>query len=376
MSYLEVTWTDDVTGAKGYLVVDALRQGASSGGLRMREGCTIDEVRDLARGMTLKEAVVRVPGDRYQPFGGGKGGIDLSPHHPDARGVLRRYLVAMRPLLETVWSTGEDLGVRQDVLDELAGEIGLRSTIEAALRVLPDPEAGLAQVKAGFAELVDGVSLADLVGGYGVATCALAASASPAGATAVIQGFGSMGGATARYLARAGVRVVGVADADGLVTNPDGLDVERLLATRDSFGRVSRSALRPADRASAGDWLDVDCDILVPAAVSYAISASNVDRVRASHVVEAANVATTPEAEAALYERGVVVVPDFVANVATNAWWWWTLFGDISPTAQAAFGKIDAVLGALTREVLRRSRAEGVTPRAAALAIAAAAAGE
>src|SRR6478672_9546147 len=173
---MEVTWTDDVTGAKGYLVVDELRQGASSGGLRMRDGCTLDEVRDLARGMTLKEAVVRVPGDRYQPFGGGKGGIDLSPHHPDARGVLRRYLVAMRPLLESVWSTGEDLGVRQDVLDELAGEIGLRSTIEAALRVLPDPEAGLARVKAGFAELVDGICLADLVGGYGVATCALAAA--------------------------------------------------------------------------------------------------------------------------------------------------------------------------------------------------------
>jgi glutamate dehydrogenase (NAD(P)+) len=372
LSYLEVTWTDDVTGCKGYLVVDALRQGASSGGLRMRAGCTLDEVRDLARGMTLKEAVVRVPGDRYQPFGGGKGGIDLSPHHPDARGVLRRYLVAMRPLLETFWSTGEDLGVRQDVLDELAGEIGLRSTIEAALRVLPDPEAGLAQVKAGFAEMVDGVSLADLVGGYGVAVCALAAASPSSGPLrAVVQGFGSMGGATARYLARAGVRIVGIADADGLIANPDGLDVERLLLTRDAFGRIDRSELRPGDLERAGDWLDVDCEILVPAAVSYALMASNVDRVKARYVVEAANVATTPEAEASLQARDVIVVPDFVANVATNAWWWWTLFGDISPTAEAAFDKISTVLGGLTREVLRRAAAAGTTPRAAALAIAA-----
>ncbi|NUT07629.1 MAG: glutamate dehydrogenase [Hamadaea sp.] len=368
---MEVTWTDEVTGCRGYLVVDALRQGVSSGGLRMRAGCTLDEVRDLARGMTLKEAVVRVPGDRYQPFGGGKGGIDCSPHHPDARGVLRRYLQAMRPLLETVWSTGEDLGVRQDVLDELAGEIGLRSTIEAVLRLLPDPEAGLAQVKAGFAVDVDGISLADLVGGYGVATCALTAlGASAAGSRAVIQGFGSMGGATARYLARAGVRVVGIADADGLVVNPSGLDVEHLLRHRDGFGRIDRSQLAPGDAVSSDSWLDVPCDLLVPAAVSYALTSDTAPAVRARLVVEAANVATTPAAEALLHARGVVVVPDFVANVATNAWWWWTLFGDIAPTADSAYAKISAVLGTLTRETLARSSALGVTPREAATAIA------
>ncbi|NUR73109.1 MAG: glutamate dehydrogenase [Hamadaea sp.] len=371
---MEVTWTDEVTGCRGYLVVDALRQGASSGGLRMRAGCTLDEVRDLARGMTLKEAVVRVPGDRYQPFGGGKGGIDCSPHHPDARGVLRRYLQAMRPLLETIWSTGEDLGVRQDVLDELAGEIGLRSTIEAALRRLPDPEAGLAQVKAGFAVDVDGISLADLVGGYGVATCALTAlGVSAAGSRAVIQGFGSMGGATARYLARAGVRVVGIADADGLVVNPSGLDVENLLRHRDGFGRIDRSRLAPGDVVSSSSWLDLPCDILVPAAVSYALTAENAADVRARLVVEAANVATTPDAEALLHARGVVVVPDFVANVATNAWWWWTLFGDISPTAEAAYAKISSVLGSLTLATLARASADATTLRVAATALARAA---
>jgi glutamate dehydrogenase (NAD(P)+) len=372
VSYLEVAWTDEVTGCRGYLVIDALRQGASSGGLRMREGCTLDEVRDLARGMTLKEAVVRVPGDHYQPFGGGKGGIDCSPHHADARGVLRRYLQAMKPLLETVWSTGEDLGVRQDVLDELAGEVGLRSTIEAALRLLPDPEAGLARVKAGFAVDVDGISLADLVGGYGVATCALTASAADGTLSrAVIQGFGSMGGATARYLARAGVLVVGIADADGLVVNPAGLDVEHLLRFRDGFGRIDRTRLSPGDAVSSDSWLDVPCDILVPAAVSYALTSSNAGSVKARLVVEASNVATTPSAAAELHARGVTVVPDFVANVATNAWWWWTLFGDIEPTADSAYAKISAVLGGLTRDVLARSAALGITPRAAATAIAA-----
>jgi glutamate dehydrogenase (NAD(P)+) len=369
MSFMEVTWTDEVTGKQGFLVIDRLVRGAASGGLRMRAGCTLSEVRDLARGMTLKEAVVYSPGDNYVPFGGGKGGIDCSPYDPDARGVMKRYVAAMRPLIEQYWSTGEDFGVRQDVLDEVAAEVGLRSTIEAALALLPDPEAGFARIKAAFAVEVDGVGLGDLAGGYGVAETALAAAArlglqSP---TAFVQGFGSMGGATARYLARAGVRVVGICDAHGVVACPDGLDVERLLLTRDAFGCMDRSQLRDCDvELPVSSWLSVPADILVPAAMSYVITAENAADVRASLVVEAANVPTTPEAEAALYARGVTVVPDFVANVATNAWWWWTMFDDITADASSAFGKISVTLRGLVDEMMDRALATGVPPRQAA----------
>lgn len=380
MSFLEIVWTDEVTGKRGYLVLDRLVLGAASGGLRMREGCTLDEVRDLARAMTLKEAVVYSPGDAYVPFGGGKGGIDCSPYDPEARGVLRRYLAAMKPLLEAYWSTGEDFGVRQDVLDDLAAEVGLRSTIEAALRRLPDPDASLALVKAGFAVEVDGVGLADLVGGYGVAEVSLAAAerlgllgagpATAAGPRAVVQGFGSMGGATARYLARAGVRVVGVCDAKGVVHNPAGLEVERLLLSRDGYGCVDRGQLRPSDvRLPRDEWLSVEAEILVPAALSYVITQSNVGKVGARLVVEAANVPTTPGAEAELAARGVTVIPDFIANAAANAWWWWTLFGDIEPTAQASFAKISGTLRDLVGQLLDRVERDGLSPRAAAVAM-------
>lgn len=371
MSFLEVTWTDEVTRRRGYLVIDRLIRGAASGGLRMREGCTLDEVRDLARGMTLKEAVVYSPDDRYVPFGGGKGGIDCSPYDPRARAVMKRYVAAMKPLIEQYWSAGEDFGVRQDVLDEVAIEVGLRSTIEAALNLLPDPEAGLARVKAGLAVVSDGVGLGDLAGGYGVAATALAAASRlgllTATTTAMVQGFGSMGGATARYLSRSGVAIVGVCDAQGVVANPTGLDVERLLLTRDEYGCVDRTKLSPDDVELDRDaWLSVPADILIPAAMSYVLTASTVDSVRARLVVEAANVPTTPEAEALLTARGVVVIPDFIANVATNAWWWWTLFGDIGADVDEAFGKIDATLRGLVEEMLARSAAEGVTPREAA----------
>jgi glutamate dehydrogenase (NAD(P)+) len=377
MSLLEVTWTDEITGRQGFLVIDRLIRGAASGGLRMREGCTLDEVRDLARGMTLKEAVVYSPGDAYVPFGGGKGGIDCSPYDDGARGVMKRYVAAMKPLIEQYWSTGEDFGVRQDVLDEVAAEVGLRSTIEAALALLPDPDVNLGYVKAGFAVDVEGVALADLVGGYGVAESALAAAARlgllGATTTAFIQGFGSMGGATARYLDRAGVRVVGICDADGVVANPAGLDVERLLRTRDGYGCVDRSQLREGDAQLPREaWLTVDADILVPAAMSYVITAANVADVRAKLIVEAANVPTTAEAEAVLAARGVTVIPDFIANVATNAWWWWTLFGDIAPDSAEAFAKISTTLRALVEEMLARAVADGVTPRVAAAAMSAA----
>jgi hypothetical protein len=136
--YMSLTWTDAETGARGYLVIDALIRGLAGGGLRMRRGCTLAEVSDLARAMSRKEAIAFRPGARYLPLGGAKGGIDFDPDEPRARGVLRRYLQAMLPLLQTRWAAGEDLGVRQDELDELAAELGMRSTVDAALPYVED----------------------------------------------------------------------------------------------------------------------------------------------------------------------------------------------------------------------------------------------
>ena len=111
--------------------------------------------------MSLRRRRLRRRGDRYTPFGGAKGGIDCDPYDPDADGVLRRYVAAMRPFLERHWATGEDLGVRQDELDEAAPSAGLRSSIDAALLRLDDPAAGLARLRAAFAVDADGIGLGD-----------------------------------------------------------------------------------------------------------------------------------------------------------------------------------------------------------------------
>ena len=368
MSYLQVTWTDPATGARGYLVIDRLVRGVSSGGLRMRAGCTLDEVRGLAEGMTAKEALNYDAGARYVPLGGAKGGIDFDPYDPRAQQVLTAYLYAMSPYIERFWTMGEDLGLRQSTIDEAIERIGLQSSIQAVYPLLDDEEKARKRLADAFAVTVDGVSLDELVGGYGVAQAALAGieHLDLHNPTAFVQGFGSMGGATARYLAQAGVKIVGLADVHGVIANPDGIDVETLLLSRDSHGAIDRTVLRPEDRQLDRDrWLDVEADVLVPAATSYAINKDNAHAVTAKLIVEAANMPVTAEAEAKI---DALVIPDVVANSATNSWWWWTLFGDIEATAESAFEKIGTNMRRLVAKIV-----DEPSPRAAAAQLAAAA---
>ncbi|MFF3333092.1 Glu/Leu/Phe/Val dehydrogenase dimerization domain-containing protein [Streptomyces sp. NPDC002888] len=372
---LSLTWVDHVTGRPGHLVVDRLVRGVASGGLRMREGCTLDEVAGLARGMTMKEALHYDPESRYVPLGGAKGGIDCDPRDPEAYGLLVRYLRAMRPYIERFWTTGEDLGLTQDLVDRAAAEAGLVSSIQAVYPLLDDEAAARRRLADAFTVEVDGIGLDELVGGCGVAESALAAldraGVPYAGARVAVQGLGTMGGATARFLARAGLTVVAVADVKGTVANPAGLDVEALLAARDAHGTVDRGVLRPGDRELPGDaWLSADAEVLVPAAVSYAIDAVNQEGITARWVVEAANMPVLPDAEALLTARGVTVLPDVVVNSGTNAWWWWTLFGDIGPDADEAFAYTRRSMRALVDLMLARAQADGTTPRAAAHTIA------
>ncbi|MFE7273552.1 Glu/Leu/Phe/Val dehydrogenase dimerization domain-containing protein [Streptomyces sp. NPDC057623] len=372
---LSLTWTDDVTGRQGFLVIDRLVRGVSSGGLRMRPGCTLEEVTGLAHGMSLKEALHYDPEARYVPLGGAKGGIDCDPRDPEAYGLLVRFLRTMRPYVESFWTTGEDLGLTQDVVDRAASEAGLVSSVQAVYPLLDDEAGARRRLADAFAVEVDGIGLDELVGGCGVAESVLTAldrAGVPCWRTRVaVQGLGTMGGATARFLTRAGLTVVAVADIKGTIANPAGLDVEALLAARDAYGTVDRAALRRGDRELPGDaWLSAEAEVLVPAAVSYVIDTANQARISARWIAEAANMPVRPDAERLLAARGVTVLPDVVVNSATNAWWWWTLFGDIGPSADEAFAHTRRSMRALTDLILGRAEADGTTPRDAAHAIA------
>lgn len=362
---LRVEWTDPVTSRKGYVVIDRLVGGIAGGGTRVRAGLTLTEVERLAKTMSYKCGAMNLAS------GGAKGGIDCDPHAPEMRDMLTRFVTAITPLLDTYWATAEDLGITQSELDSVFKDVGLGMSVHAALKKVGDEAAAMDRVVRGLAVDVEGIGLADVIGGYGVAEAAVAAMPHvglAAGSTrAVVQGFGSMGGASARYLSRLGVTVVGIIDGNGCMVNPDGLDVEALLSARNELGEVDRGALREADGTlPLAEWLSIPAEIIVPAAVPDSIRADNCDQVTARLIVEAANIPTTEEAQARLHERGVVVIPDFVANSGANSWWWWTLSGVIGADADESFARVRQAMQDTVTRMLELSRDEHLTPRDAA----------
>lgn len=366
----EVTWVDPVTGAQGYLVVHTLVCGIATGGTRMRPGCTRDEVADLARGMATKTAAFGLP------VGGAKGGIDFDPKDPRAFGVLSRFFDAMRPWLDGHWVTAEDLGVTQQLIDDVFEEIGLSQSFHAAITRSPDPEATLERVHAGLAVVTDGLPLGDIIGGYGVAQACLGVADGFGWAVpeteVTIQGIGTMGGGAAWYLHEAGARVTAIADARGTLVDPAGLDIPTLLDLRDQYGEIDRtqvpSHVQQLDRDAI---LQITADIFVPAAVSYAIREANVEGVAARVVVEAANAATTWGAEDTLTGRGIPVVPDFIANTGAAAWAWWLLQGQVGTDPEDSFRRLSSEMRSKVAVLARAWTQEGTPMRDTAFALAA-----
>jgi len=349
--FMRVQWHDEETGARAWLVVDTLVGGIATGGTRMRAGCTVTEVEDLARGMSRKAAAFGLP------VGGAKGGIDFDPKDPRAVDVLARFCDAMRPFLDGHWVTAEDLGVPQHLIDSVFARLGMRQSYHAAIERSADPEATAARVRRGLDAPAPGGLLGDVIGGYGVARACLSAATVRGWAlpetTVAVQGVGTMGGAAAWYLHEAGMRVVALADAAGTLYDPAGLDVPALLATRDRFGEIDRTVV-PAHvrRLPREAVLSTTVDVLVPAAVSYAITGENVAAVDAQVVVEAANAATAADAEFELTTRGVAVLPDFVANAGAVAWAWWLLQGLVGEDHRDSFAMLDAAMDEKVTELL------------------------
>lgn len=365
---LRMTWTDPVTGRNGYLVVQSLVSGMATGGTRLRAGCTLTEVEDLARGMASKAAVYGLP------VGGAKGGVDCDPRDPGAKDMLRRFMSAMRPWLNGHWVTAEDLGVPQHFIDDIFESLGMDQSFHAAITRSADPAATLRRIRAGMsAPVPGGYLLGDVVGGYGVAQSCLGSVDAwewdYAETTVAIQGVGTMGGGAAFYLHEAGLKVVCIADAAGALYDPNGLDIPALLDLRDAYGEIDRTQVpEHVQRLPREDVLSTPVDIMIPAATSYAITAQNVEKIDARLVVEAANAATRPEAEQRLAERGIPVLPDFVANAGAAAWAWWLILGRVGAEPVDSFTMLRNEVRSRVAPLIHAWNTERVTPRTTALA--------
>jgi glutamate dehydrogenase (NAD(P)+) len=180
-----------------------------------------------------------------------------------------------------------------------------------------------------------------------------------------VEGFGNVGRHTARFLAEKGARLVAASDSAGAIYNPAGLDVEAVSETKVKTGSVVNTV--GGRKLNLPALLKVDCDILIPAARPDSIHAGNAGQIKAKLVLQGANIPATPEAEQILFDRGVINVPDFIANAGGVICAAVEYHGGL---ATAAFERIAEEIRRNTRQVLTQSRDDKMPPRAAAVALA------
>jgi len=339
----QVFVSDAATGMRGVLVVDSSALGPCGGGTRMLPDLAPTEVADLARAMTYKFAILGLP------RGGAKAGIWADPQmHPDRkREVLEAFGRALSTYLQTKEvAVGPDMGVT----------VGDVSAIYSGARA-ENVRTGL------FERTFEGDAAAYHITGYGVIAAVRAAfycmGLELDGATVAIEGFGQVGAGAARHAARHGARVVAISTLDGLLYDPHGLDIERLLQLRREVGDRCVSAYGTGERRPASELYALPVDVLVPGARPNAIDEAAVGRVRARLVASGGNITLTPGAEEALFRRGIISVPDFVANSGGAIASWVDMLGGDLPRA---FRMMDALIGRLTLEVIEESRQRNVSP--------------
>ena len=325
------------------VVIDNVACGPAVGGVRMAPDVSVDECVRLARAMTLKNAAAGLP------HGGAKAVISADPHMPveDKERLVRAFACAIRDL--TGYIPGPDMGTDEVCMAWLHDEIGRAAGLPPELGGIPLDEVGAT----GFG-LVVSIEAA-------LPYCGL----SLPGARVAVQGFGAVGRHAARILAAKGARVVAVADSSATLHDPAGLDVAALVQHK--LEGNSFRAYPAGDRRDPAAILDVPCDIWIPAARPDVLRPDNADRLQAKLVAEGANIPATETAEAMLHARGVLVLPDFIANAGGVIC---AAVEHRGGTEAMAFAEIAEKIGRNTGRMLEQASQTGTAPREAANAMA------
>ena len=344
--------SDTRTGMRGLLVIDNTARGMGKGGTRMSPTVTVEEVCRLARTMTWKWAGVDLS------FGGAKAGILADPGDPNKETILRSWARALSRHIPSEYVLGLDMGLNERDAAVVQDELGDRGAAVGSPRELggvPYDELGLT----GFG-VAESAEVACEIAGVELKSAGVS-----------IQGFGAVGHAAAKRLVELGATIVAVSSVEGVLHDPDGLDVAKLLTLREELGDGAVAAyggsLRPL-----GEELIVPADILVPAARQDQIDDQLAAHLPAKVIVEGANLPTSKAAQQVLMGRGVVVVPDFIANAGAVVGAGVAMdnrYSAFRPDPASIFSLISAKLRENTRVVLEQASREKITSHAAALAI-------
>ncbi len=330
-------------GLKAIVVIDNTAAGPAIGGTRMAPDVSTEECFRLARAMTFKNAAAGLA------HGGAKSVIFGDPSMPPAQKerLVRAFAAAIANLKEYI--PGPDMGTNETAMAWVKDEIGRAVGLPREIGGIPLDEIGAT--------------------GLGVAVAAEVAQEfcglKLKGARVAVQGFGAVGRHSARFLADRGARLVAASDSHGAIANAEGLGVSELTELK-AAGK-SLTDLQGAKRIDPEDLVAVDCDIWIPAARPDVLREDNVDRLKARLVLQGANIPATPGAERRMHERGILSVPDLIANAG----------GVIAAaiehhggTEKAAMDAVAEKVAANTRAVLQAAGARRSLPRQAALDLA------
>jgi glutamate dehydrogenase (NAD(P)+) len=310
-------------GLKGVLVVDNVARGPSIGGVRMAPDVTTEECARLARAMTFKNAAADLP------HGGGKAVLVGDPKMPSEQKetLIRGFACALREVEQYIFAP--DMGTNEECMAWVKDEINRVVALPREVGGIPLDEIGATGW--GLSHVVD----------EALKFCDFKLS----GARIVVQGFGAVGKHVTRFLTQQGAIAVAVSDSRGTIYNANGLDVEALIALKKQGKSVTEY---PGGERRSGDAIiDVECDIWIPAARPDVISEDNVHRLKTRLVVEGANIPITHGAEKILQQKGILCVPDFIANA-----------GGVICAAMEYQGASESAALAAIEEKLRRNTIE------------------
>ncbi|MDJ0640387.1 MAG: Glu/Leu/Phe/Val dehydrogenase [Paracoccaceae bacterium] len=328
-------------GLKAVVIIDNTAAGPSIGGVRMAPDVTLEECARLARAMTYKNAAAGLP------HGGGKAVIAGDPAMTGKEELIRAFAQSISELEGYI--PGPDMGTDEIAMAWVRDEIGRAVGLPRVVGGIPLDEIGIT--------------------GFGLAVAAEAAEEysdiSLDGARVAIQGFGAVGKHAARALAERGARLVAASDSGGTVIDQGGLQIEELIALKSMGKSVTEfdgATSQPTEAA-----ITADCDILVPAARPDVITDANVANIKARLILEGANIPASVNAERALHDHGVLIVPDFIANAGG------VICASVEHnggTESAARATVAEKIRNNTLEVLERARNTESMPRDAARAMA------
>lgn len=330
-------------GLKGILVVDNVAAGPSIGGVRMAEDVSVEECARLARAMTMKNAAAGLA------HGGGKAVLFGDPKMPKQRKekLIRGFANALRDIKEYIFAP--DMGTDEECMAWVKDEIGRVVALPGELGGIPLDEIGATGW--GLSHVTD----------VALEYCDFELK----GARVAVQGFGAVGRHVARFLSQRGAVLVAAADSDGTLHAPEGLDVNELIQLKQEGRRLSDYP--KGNKLGRDEIIDVACDIWIPAARPDVIHADNVGRLNTRLVIEGANIPITHKAEQMLTQRGILYVPDFIANAGGVI----CAAMEYQQSSQsAAFASIEEKLRQNTREVLERAKQEEIEPRQASMELA------